>query len=207
MEKNKFNENLTNVINSVVAYINKIKTMKNPKFYYVYVITNNINHKQYVGSRICHISPDKDTYMGSSKSLKEDYKIYGIENFSKMIISDNYINSKEMLDEESFYILKYNTLYPSGYNRFIPNKKEGFYMENYHYSEESREKMRQSKLGRPSNNRGKKFSEESKKLVSLSQMGEKNHGFGKPLSEEHKASIGKSLKGKTPWNKGKKFKI
>ena len=59
-------------------------SVKIPKFYYVYLITNLILNKQYIGSRICYKEdPNTDGYMGSSKYLSGDYKIYGIENFTK----------------------------------------------------------------------------------------------------------------------------
>jgi hypothetical protein len=51
--------------------------MINKKFsYYIYVISNNINGKQYVGSRKAYIGKPEDdmSYMGSSKYLNEDYK-------------------------------------------------------------------------------------------------------------------------------------
>ena len=59
---------------------------KIPKFYYVYLITNLVLNKSYIGSKICYKDdPINDGYMGSSKSLKEDYKKCGIENFTKKI--------------------------------------------------------------------------------------------------------------------------
>ena len=42
---------------------------------YIYIITNTITNKQYVGSRMYKGNPLKDSYMGSSKQLKEEYKI------------------------------------------------------------------------------------------------------------------------------------
>ena len=53
---------------------------KEVTFYYVYIITNLILNKQYVGSRLCYKSKIKnDNYWGSSGYLDEDYKIYGRE--------------------------------------------------------------------------------------------------------------------------------
>ena len=100
---------------------------KKPKFYYVYVITNLINNKQYVGSKICYEDdPENDNYFGSSKFLKKDIKDLGKENFEKKIIQQDYKNHQDLLDGESFYILKYNTLAPNGYNRFLPNERKSF---------------------------------------------------------------------------------
>lgn len=97
-------------------------------FYYVYLITNIILNKQYVGSRICYaLTPEEDIYWGTSDYLDADIKIYGIENFTKEIISTEYTNKNDMLNGETFYILKYNTLEPNGYNRFLPNVRKGFH--------------------------------------------------------------------------------
>jgi hypothetical protein len=138
------------------------------KLSYVYMITNNILGLQYIGSRICYKEDiDKDGYYGSSKYLNDDIIKYGKENFTKKILQV-YLNisSSELLDEETKYILEYNTLLPNGYNRFIPNKAKGFYggMTGKHHSERSREIMRKPHT----------FSEESKKSLK------------EPKSEQHK---------------------
>lgn len=166
--------------------------------YYVYLITNIIINKQYVGSHICYKKdPYNDKYMGSSKYVNEDIKIYGKENFTKKIITIKYVNAKDMLDGETFYILKYNTLAPNGYNRFLPNQRKGFHTGGCKSSEESKEKNRKAHAG-------KKDTEETRQKRINSHLGLKH-------SEETKYkmrinSIGKN-KGKIPWNKGIIFQI
>lgn len=54
--------------------------------HYVYKITNNINNKKYIGKRSCNCPIEEDKYMGSGKLLKQAFKKYGIENFSKKIL-------------------------------------------------------------------------------------------------------------------------
>lgn len=62
-------------------------------------------------------------------------------------------------------------------------------------------------------NKGKKRSEEEKRKMKEGWAKKKNDGFvphnkGKntgPLTEEHRIKIGNSNKGKTPWNKGKRW--
>jgi group I intron endonuclease len=110
--------------------------------FYVYIITNNILNKQYVGSKICyHKNLEEDGYMGSSKHLKKDYQIFGLKNFSKKIL-EYYENPKDMLNGESAYMHQYNTFSPNGYNRFDPKTKNGFHMAGIHPSEETKLKWK-----------------------------------------------------------------
>ena len=176
---------------------------------YVYIISNLISGRQYVGSRKCYGNICDDNYMSSSKYLKLDIKKYGLRNFQKEILEEGFIKIEELLKKETFYILKYNTLYPNGYNKFLPDKKLGFHMFNHkhstksknkiskslmgsnnpnfgkHISDETREKMRLAKLGKPSGVKGKKWKTTSKEKLSKTRIekelakGEKNPMYGK----------------------------
>jgi group I intron endonuclease len=152
--------------------------------FYVYLITNKITNKQYVGSRMAYKGEDiyNDSYMGSSKYLNEDYEILGIENFEKKIIQDDYANIKDMLKGESYYMHKYNTLTPNGYNRYDPMENPGFHMGGCHHSEETKEKMKKSHTG-------KIYSDKIKQKI-------KEYNLGRIMSEETKKKISESLKGK-----------
>ena len=148
------------------------------KMFYVYLITNTILNKQYVGSHIFYgDNPNEDTYMSSSGYVHNDIKKYGIENFKKEILRYDCKDKIEMLNEETKYILKYNTLAPNGYNYFLPNKNLGFHM-----------------CGVVPWNKGAKLSSDIRKNMSKGQQGRK-------YSEEHKKHMSESLKGK---NVGKK---
>lgn len=58
------------------------------KYHYVYIIKDNINHKNYIGMRSCTCLPKEDTkYWSSSKHLKEIMHKVGLHNFSKEILS------------------------------------------------------------------------------------------------------------------------
>ena len=75
-------------------------------FLYVYIITNIISNKQYVGSKVCYKNdPHYDNYMGSSKYLNEDINKIGEQNFKKEIIKFCN-NKKELLDSETYFIIK-----------------------------------------------------------------------------------------------------
>jgi hypothetical protein len=126
----------------------------------LYLITNNITKKQYVGQTLSHHKnheryrpfgylgrfndhlsearsrPEKQTY------LKNSIRKYGDENFSSQLIKR--CKFEEVDDLEVHYIMKYNTLYPNGYNltvggknaiyipaRFDEEKVEYFYENKY----------------------------------------------------------------------------
>jgi hypothetical protein len=174
--------------------------------FYIYLITNNILNKQYVGSRICYKNINEDNnYMGTSKYLDEDYKIYNINNFTKEILKDDYQNKIDMLNGETNFILKYNTLAPNGYNRFLPNTRNGFHMGGCKMSEETKLKISFSSKGKSRNKgnkvnkKGKKVSEETKLKMSKSHLGKTRA----PMSEETKIKISMSLTGISK-NKGNK---
>ncbi len=159
--------------------------MKKECVYYIYLITNNILNKQYIGSRVCYKNDIlSDEYWGSSKYLNEDYKIYGKENFKKEIIfQNNYVNKIDILNTETKYILEYNTLSPIGYNKYLPNKRMGFYMLGSKASKETKEKMSNA-------HKGKKFTNEHRKNLSNVQTGKLHPHIGgtfgqKPMLGKH----------------------
>jgi hypothetical protein len=143
-----------------------------PKYYYVYIITNKILNKCYIGSKMCYKDdPNNDGYWGSSKYLNEEYKIYGFDNFKKEIL-EYYNDKNSMLNGEGNFILKYKTLTPNGYNRYLPNTKLGFHMGGCKHKEESKQKTRNSLLG-------VKHTEERKKHESESHLGQPAWNKGK----------------------------
>jgi hypothetical protein len=90
----------------------------------VYVITNQVNGKKYVGQTInqkplkyCanHLKLAFHEKDGREKILYRAIRKYGPDAFSYSIIC--YADNQENLDEaEDYYILEYNTLSPAGYN-------------------------------------------------------------------------------------------
>lgn len=80
----------------------------------IYLITNRINSKQYVGRN----ETDSLNYFGSGKYLNRAIEKYGKENFKKeILISASEVGGREeLMLLESVCILSFNTLYPNGYN-------------------------------------------------------------------------------------------
>lgn len=63
-------------------------TMSKEKKYFIYLTTNNLNGKKYIGK---HYGYEDDSYLGSGSALLADISLFGKENFSRtiLIFSDN----------------------------------------------------------------------------------------------------------------------
>ena len=152
--------------------------------HFVYITTNTVNDKQYVGD---HSSDNlDDNYLGSGVAIRKAIKKYGKENFTKQILEQ--FNTKEEAEgAQIFYIEKFNTLIPNGYNI---SPSGGIHWGGVH-SDESKRKMSLSKKGKPTWNKGKTnvYSEETRLKWSEKRKGKK-------LSDESKIKLSKRTKGK-----------
>lgn len=74
--------------------------------YYIYLTTNLINGKQYIGQ---HKGKPTDKYYGSGTNIVKAIQKYGKENFKKEILC--YCSTREEADEkEKFYIAEFNAV-------------------------------------------------------------------------------------------------
>lgn len=177
----------------------------------IYLITNKINGKQYVGQTIQPIEERWRQHCKDNSNvslLKYSIRKHGKDNFSIDILYK--AESIEDLNEkEEKFINQFNTLSPNGYN-LLPgglNKK---------FSEESKKKMSdshkgsipwnkgltvedprilalsiksaQAQMGRVPWNKGLTSSDDAR-LEKQKRYGESHHNFGKSISEEHKNSL------------------
>ena len=138
---------------------------------FVYITTNLINGKQYVGSH----NGQKEGYMGSGVLILKAIKKYGPKNFRREILEENLSIEESRLNEEK-YIKKYNTLQPNGYN-ISPTGGLGIYG---CHSENTKRKIGNS-------NRGKKRSVKTRQLMAKKAIGRKNNQ--KYFSEDEKHVI------------------
>lgn len=157
--------------------------------YSIYVITNTINGKQYVGYTSKniherwrrHVADSKQEYQSMYDSpLQSDIRKYGEDVFVCHVVETTHDKSLA-IKMEDIVTEELNTIIPNGYNRII-----GYHSE---HTEETKKKISENKKGRT-------HSEETKRKISESISGENHPNYGKHLSEETKKQI--SLKNSKP---------
>ena len=83
----------------------------------IYKWTNKINNKSYIGQSVCIERRYKQHLYDAPKSRLPFHLAlmkYGVENFTFEVLED--CSKSELNDKEKYYIQKYNTLVPNGYN-------------------------------------------------------------------------------------------
>lgn len=155
-----------------------------------------------MGIIYCLESPSGKKYIGQTiRSLEKRFKEhckrteciilfnaiqkYKPEHFKKEILLE--CNDDLLNEYEQYYIEHHKTLFPNGYN-IRSGGSNGFHCDN------SKQKMRESKLGIKNHNFGKPRSEITKERISIVNSGENHHFYNKRLSIEHKLNLSKSLK-------------
>lgn len=150
---------------------------------FVYLITNKVNGKRYIGITIRDIYLRFREHIWDAINKKHNcilfaaIRKYGKENFTIELIEEvRDITDIELLHKESEYITKYNTLVDNGngYNMVLYEDRKLV------FSKESRKKMSVSHLGKQNGFYGCRHSEDSKRI-----MGEhsklRNHGIRNPF--------------------------
>ena len=203
-------------------------------FGYIYKITNKINDNYYIGQHEFHYPWLDKSYKGSGEALWRAYKKHGIENFETTILCWISTN-KQALDKSEIYwidMFKSYTLsnhynltpggdgFGSGQNNPMTgkHKSEEFkvYMHNLfkdrEFSEEHRQKLRESQLGNKFSKDSKQKMRDSKpkkSVVQLSLDGSliriyeamidvEDYGFQRP-------NVGNCCRGVTKTHKGFKW--
>lgn len=168
---------------------------------YIYMVENKINGKKYIGQTKCN---DIETRWRQHKKcdkrslgtcLYNAYNKYGITNFVFKILCicfDDDTNKHEI-----YYIKKYNTIYPNGYNL-----QEGG--NNRKHNPYTIEQIRNSLKGEKSKNFGKHLPLETRQKISESLRGHKNPNYNKKMSEEQKEKIRQTM---TTFSEEKRKKI
>jgi group I intron endonuclease len=165
------------------------------KFNFVYLTTNILNGKQYVGDHSTD-NLERDYYLGSGKRFCDSLKFHGKENFKREII-EHFNTKQEAFDAQEKYIIEYGTLHPSGYNL---SPKGGWLVMNG-LSKEARLKIsNKNKLrnGELASFYGKHHSIETIEKISKTKtgthIGENHHYFGKHRSADDRLKISETMK-------------
>lgn len=87
----------------------------------IYKITNKNNNKSYIGQSI-HCGKRLDEHSKGEQFIDEIIQLEGIENFDFNILKE--VDKEELNYWEDYYIIKYNTLFPNGYNRKMNTSKD-----------------------------------------------------------------------------------
>lgn len=158
----------------------------------IYKVTNKVNGKIYIGQTIRKMS-----YRWSQHGAKKDngffaraIRKYGKENFTVEILASAF--TIEYLNElEIFFIKKFNSLSPNGYNIDLGGKNEK-------RSAETILKISLATKGRAVWNAGKKLTPEHKQKLALAKTGKFNKKSCKAIIavslDTHKETFFVSLK-------------
>lgn len=169
---------------------------------YVYIHTNKINGKKYVGQTTLKLEVRWGNN-GSSYKGQVFYSAiqkYGWKNFEHEVFEI----CDYLLDFMEIYLIQlYDTMNPEkGYNCESGGNK------NKRFSEERNRRLSEARKGKPSPNKGKKLSEERKRKNSETHKGLKHSeeskrkisiaNKGRERSEEQKRRMSEARKGKHP---------
>jgi len=151
---------------------------------FIYCITSP-SGKQYIGQTRRNCDKRFNEHCKSPKScilLENAINKYGKDNMKFEILLE--INNEFLDKYESMYIDLLSTLEPNGYN-IRSGGNNGI------HSDESKQRMREAKLGERNHNYGQPRSDSTKLAISNAKSGEKHHFYGKTLSIEHKLELSK----------------
>ena len=158
---------------------------------YIYLTTNKINGKKYIGQ---HAKSEFDkTYYGSGTAFNLAFQKYGKENFTSEIL--DWAETKEELDQKEIdWIAKSKAVESEEYYNITIGGEAP--MSGRKHSEESKQKMSESHKGKQVGENhpmwGKHWSEETKHKISISLT-------GRNLTEETRKKISKNnyMRGRT----------
>ena len=158
----------------------------------VYVIINMLNGKCYVGQtmksleeRFKEHATRKRLLIG--QAIKDDCE----QNFNRHVLVE--CTSKAEMDEwERRCIVFFNSKTPNGYNQ-ISGGQGGV------PDDETRAKLRTSKIGEKNPNYGKHLPDETRNKMAEAQSGDKNHFFGKHHTLTTCMGISLKNRGQSPY--------
>ena len=137
----------------------------------IYKVTNTKNNLIYIGQTTRELETRMKEHLRKRKTYFDScYCKKHLKDFIVEII-DSADTIEELNEKEKYYIEKYNSMIPNGYNACIGGENSI----GYHHTKESRDKMSNARKGK--------------------YTGENNHFFGKHHSEGQKAIWSNKRKG------------
>lgn len=185
---------------------------------YIYLITNMLNNKKYIGKRTWNNENtiNEDKYMGSGKILKQAFAKYDMINFKKEVLCICY-SEEDLSKKEIEYINLYNATQSKEFYNIHEggkggNTRKGYSEEemkifktkmktarkNYKHSDETRKKISDTLKCRENHMKQDKY----RKMFSERFKGENNPMYGIPMSEYTKHKLLDSHNGFFAYNKG-----
>lgn len=110
----------------------------------IYKITNKLNGKSYIGQSIHCDKRFKEHCRGKKQFIDETIQLEGIENFSFELLEE--CEEAKLNEREDYYINKYNTMFPNGYNKrwnISQKQTDKNYELNPYYTKQELEKILQ----------------------------------------------------------------
>lgn len=159
--------------------------MANSSYGFVYITTNVINNKKYIGQR--KYSAGWESYLGSGVALKAAIKKYGRDNFIREIVYT--ATSEEDLNEVEYTLIAEYKAVESG--EFYNLVDGGGTVTGMKHSAETKRGMSERNSGEKNYFYGKRFE------------GASNPFYGKTHTDETRTKMSDSHAGRSPWNKGK----
>lgn len=155
---------------------------------FIYLLTNNVNRKGYVGQTISTVARRFNQHKHDAKR-NLDYSLYrairkhGIENFSIEVVAECDVT---LLDDLEKHYIKFYGTRSHGYN----DTDGGGGMRGWKVSDETRRRLSAAHVGQQAWNKGKKLSQSHKDKLSASHKGKK-------LPESTRANMRKNRVGMT----------
>ena len=157
---------------------------------FVYMWTNNINGKRYIG---LHKGKVDDGYIGSGVIFKRSVDMYGIDNFDRQILHFEYGSDEQLYQKEFDIINEFNAVNDRMYYNTTNYDPKYVQFQNgvrtRVLSDDTKELIRQSRTGTMASDetkkkmsdtqKNRKFTQEHRQKLSNSQLGDKNHQSGK----------------------------
>ena len=162
----------------------------------IYLVTNKLDGKQYVGQTVNSLAKRKCSHLSNARLYRDNLyfhsaiRKYGPDNFKWKIIHNNINIIDELNRLEIFYIGYYNTFgKENGYNLTLG----GDGTMGYKHSDETKQKMSIATSGKNHPLYGRCHSKESKLKMSIANSGKNHPHYGKRGKDSHmygkKASI------------------